>query len=68
MFGGREIVGRIDRHRIVVLTERDPQLGRRVAVVRRMLSDLVGGARVWIEGLPDTEGAACAALGELARR
>ena len=68
VFAGGETVGRVDRHRIVVLTTRDPQLGRRVAVVRRMLADLEGGARVWIEGLPDTEGAARATLGELARR
>ena len=68
VFGGGEVVGRLDRHRIVVLTARDAELGRRVAVVRRMLSDLEGGARVWIEGLPDTEGAARATLGELARR
>ena len=68
VFAGGEIVGRVDRHRIVVLTTRDPQLGRRVAVVRQMLSDLEGGVRVWIEGLPGTEGAARATLGELARR
>lgn len=68
VFAGGEAVARVDRNRIAVLTTRDPQLGRRVAVVRRMLGDLEGGARVWIEGLPDTEAAARAALGELARR
>ena len=68
VFAGGEVVGRLDRHRIVVLTTRDPQLGRRVAVVRRMLAELEGGARVWIEGFPQTETAARAALGELARR
>lgn len=68
VFASGEVVGRLDRNRIAVLTTRDPQLGRRVAVVRQMLDDLEGGARVWIEGLPDTEAAACAALGELARR
>lgn len=68
VFAGGEAVGRLDRHRIVVLTTRDPELGRRVAVVRRMLGDLEGGARVWIEGLPGTEASARAALGELARR
>lgn len=67
VFAG-EAVSRLDRNRIAVLTTRDPQLGRRVAVVRQMLGDLENGARVWIEGLPDTEAAACAALGELARR
>jgi len=68
VFAGGEVVGRLDRHRIVVLTTRDPQLGRRVAVVRQMLGDLEGGGRVWIEGLPETEVAARAVLGELARR
>lgn len=68
VFGGDEVVGRLDRHRIVVLAGRDQQLGRRVAVVRRMLVGVEGGARVWIEGLPDSEAAASTLLGELARR
>lgn len=68
VFAGGEAVGRLDRHRVVVLTARDPELGRRVALVRQMLGDLEGGARVWIEGLPETEAAARAVLGELARR
>lgn len=68
VFAGGEVLGRLDRDRIGVLTARDAQLGRRVAVVRQMLGDLEGGARVWIEGLPDTEAAARTALGELARR
>ncbi len=68
VFAGGEIVARLDRNRIVVLATRDPQLGRRVAVVRQMLGDVEAGARVWIEGLPDTEAAARVVLGELARR
>jgi hypothetical protein len=66
VFAGSETLGKLGGHRIVVLTERDPRLGQRVTLLRRMLSRLEGGARVWIEGLPTTGAGAAALLGELA--
>ena len=55
VFAGPETLGRLGRHRIVVVTERDERLAQRVNLVRRMLARLEGGARVWIEGLPADE-------------
>lgn len=67
VFAGGEPVGRLGRHRLVVVARRDAKLPQRVALVRRMLYRTDGGVRAWIEGLPDTEAAAAVLLGELAR-
>lgn len=67
VFAGSETIGRLGRHRIVVVTGRDERLGRRVGLVKDMLSAVEGGVRVWIEGLPGTEAAAATLLAELAR-
>jgi hypothetical protein len=68
VFPGRETIGHIAPGRVVVLAERDERLVRRVDLLLRMLE---GGPpphpRVWIEGLPDTDGAAAALLDELTR-
>ena len=67
-FAGEASIGRLSRHRLVVLTSRDELLARRVAVLRRMLESVIpSGARLWIEGLPRTGDAAAATLSELAR-
>lgn len=66
VFAAGEATARLGRHRIVVLAERDDRIGRRVALLTTLLSGYPG-ARVWIEGLPDTSGSAAALLGELAR-
>lgn len=70
VFAADEPVGRPGPNRLVVVARRTPLLGQRVALLRRMLhgSDGDEGAvRVWIEGLPPTQPAAAALLGELAR-
>ena len=66
VFSGPDTLGRLGRHRIAVVTERDDRLAQRVTLLRRMLSRLEGGARVWIEGLPASGAGAAALLGELA--
>lgn len=67
-FAGETTIGRLARHRLVVLTSRDELLARRVGVLRRMLESFVPtGARLWIEGLPRTSDAAATTLSELAR-
>jgi hypothetical protein len=66
VFAGPETVGRLGRHRIVVVAGRDERLGRRVSLLRRLLGSLEGGARVWIEGLPAGSAAATVLLAELA--
>jgi hypothetical protein len=70
VFSGPEIIGRVGRRRVVVLTRRDDRLGTRVRLVRTLARDLDVGAhpvRVWIEGLPGTEAGAATLLDELAR-
>ncbi len=80
VFPGTETLGRLGRARIVVVAGRDPRLGQRTALLRRMLAGTgpdtgsrtgsrAGQApvRVWIEGLPDSDRAAASLLDELAR-
>ena len=54
VFAGTETIGRLGEHRVAVVVERSDRLGRRVALLRKLLTqvDLSGQtARVWIEGL-----------------
>jgi len=70
VFSGAETIGRLGETRVAVVVARDERLGRRVALLRRLLDqiDLAGQAsRVWIEGLPSTDGGAAMLLDELAR-
>lgn len=67
VFSGAESIGRMGANRIVVLVERDAQLGRRVAIMRKMLGMADYPMRVWIEGLPGTDAGAANLLDELAR-
>ena len=70
VFAGTETIGRLGEHRVVVVVERSARLGRRVALLRKLLDqvDLSGHtARVWIEGLPSTDNGAAMLLDELAR-
>ena len=67
-FAGQETIGRLARHRLVVLAARDERLVQRVSLVRRLLEHARPTvARVWIEGLPERGEAAAATLAELAR-
>ena len=67
-FAGQETICRLATHRLTVLAPRDERLGRRVALLRRLLTGTEPApARVWIEGLPTTGEAAAATLSELAR-
>lgn len=75
VFPTAESVGRLGHHRVVIVAARDDRLGRRVALLRTMLADLNADSapqdsatvRIWIEGLPSTDGAAGQLLDELAR-
>ena len=70
VFPGAETIGRLGESRIVVLVSRGTRLGRRVALLRMLVSDLeLPGlrSRVWIEGLPPTDDGAAMLLTELAR-
>jgi GGDEF domain-containing protein len=67
VFSGAESIGRMGTNRIVVVVDRDAQLGRRVAIMRKMLSMVGYPTRVWIEGLPGTDAGAANLLDELAR-
>jgi len=70
VFPGRETIGRLGSHRVVVVAPRDDRLGARV----RLLRSLVAGTRrdgyavrAWIEGLPGSDAGAALLLDELAR-
>jgi hypothetical protein len=70
VFPGSETISRLGQSRLVVVTRREENLGRRVAALRDLVVDLGRfghGARVWIEGLPPTDYSAAALLDELAR-
>lgn len=70
VFSGPETIGRAGQQRVVILVDRDKLLGRRVALLRRILGSLVNAGdapRVWIEGLPSTDAGAAQLLDELAR-
>lgn len=67
-FAGEESIARLARHRLAVLTRRDPGLGRRVSLLGRILAySEPAGTRIWIEGLPRTAESAAATVAELAR-
>lgn len=66
VFAAGEPMARAARDRLVVLADRDDHLARRVRLVTTLLADQPGRARVWIEGLPETDTAAAALLVELA--
>lgn len=70
VFSGPETIGRVGQQRVVILVDRDELLGRRVALLRRILGSLVNAGqapRVWIEGLPSSDAGAAQLLDELAR-
>ncbi len=65
VFAGQEAIGAVGQSRVVVVAERGEDLGQRVSLLRRMVSDRA--SRVWIEGLPETDESAVHLLDELAR-
>lgn len=70
VFPGSEITGRLGLRRIGVLVRRDAGLGRRVALLRTLATDVqLSGqpTRVWIEGLPECDAGAAQLLDELSR-
>ena len=70
VFSRNETVARLGSRSVAVLVPRDARLGRRVRVLRTLLSDLetdAAPARVWIEGLPGSDTGAAMLLDELAR-
>jgi GGDEF domain-containing protein len=67
VFTGSESIGRMGTNRVVVVVDRDEHLGRRVAIMRKMLAMADYPTRVWIEGLPGTDAGAAHLLDELAR-
>lgn len=67
VFPADETIGRLGTNRIVVVVPRDSNLGRRVALMRKLLAMTDYPTRVWIEGLPGTDCGAAHLLDELAR-
>jgi hypothetical protein len=71
-FPGGETLAAAGPTRAVALVDREPPLGPRAAALHRLLAERLGQAgsppaRVWIERLPATLGAACQLLAGLAR-
>lgn len=70
VFPGSAVIGRVSSNRVAVLAPRERKLGVRVRLLRRLLDGLeLDGqpSRVWIEGIPRTDGGAALLLDELAR-
>lgn len=67
VFSGTETIGRSGTNRVVVVVDRDARLGRRVALLRKLLGMADHPTRLWIEGLPSTDAAAASLLDELCR-
>lgn len=67
VFNGAGTIGRLGARRVVAVVERDPNLGRRVALVRTLLASADFPTRAWIEGLPGSDEVAALLLDELAR-
>lgn len=69
VFPGEETLGRLGLDRAIVLTRRGEELGRLVATLEQYLADreLGARARVWIEGLPDSDEVVGQLLDDLAR-
>ncbi|MFS3129980.1 hypothetical protein ACLM5J_16390 [Nocardioides sp. Bht2] len=65
VFAQAHTIGALGARRVVVLAERDDRLARRVTLLRTMVA--ADRARVWIEGLPDTDFAATLLLDDLTR-
>ncbi len=69
VFARDETVARLGTRRVAVLTRRDDLLGRRVGLLRTLLAgpeDSVQ-ARVWVEGVPESDEVTGMLLDELAR-
>lgn len=71
VFLGDDTVSRVGATRLVILTRREAELGRRMAALsdaQPWEAGAVGPARVWAEGLPVSVDAAAVLLDELSRR
>jgi len=73
VFCGGDVLGRVGSHRAAALVGREPNLPEQVATARALITqwrldtDVPQLARVWIEGLPNTDAMAGRVLDELAR-
>ena len=69
VFPRGETIARLGTSRVAVLAPRDERLGRRVRVLRTLLTSIDPHLppRVWIEGLPGADDVAAILLDELAR-
>lgn len=67
VFSDAETVARVRTTRLLVLTVRDDRIGRRVALLGRLVEISGPPVRIWIEGLPSTDAGAALLLDELAR-
>lgn len=70
LFPGGETIARLGTGRVAVVVRRYPRLGSSVGMLRDLLSGLEPGSaevRLWIEGLPQSVGAARTLLDELTR-
>lgn len=65
VFANANTIGALGARRVVVLSERDERLARRVTLLRTMVAADRG--RVWIEGLPGSDFAATLLLDDLTR-
>jgi hypothetical protein len=73
VFYGGDVLGRVGSHRAAALVGREPNLPEQVETVRALITqwrldtDVPQLARIWIEGLPNTDAMSGRVLDELAR-
>lgn len=70
VFAQGEPIARLGAFRVAVVVSRDDRLGRRVRLLRNLLTGIdpeVTDPRVWIEGIPSSDHTAAMLLDELAR-
>lgn len=66
VFTGGETIARASGRRVLALVNRSPELGESVAIATGILDDVgLGGARLWIEGLPEHPSLAGRVLNDL---
>lgn len=67
VFPGGHTMGRVGPERVALLAHRDGRLGRRVGVLRNLLSSLGPQARTWLQALPLDDDGVPGLLADLAR-
>lgn len=67
VFAGDETLSQASCSRLIVLSERHPNLAIHAVTARELIDQIFPGTHAWIEGIPASESGAAALISELAR-